>query len=188
MVLSLKCEFSLKRLLLVSALSAILSGCASGPAAYPISGEAGPTINRDTSGRSLSVVVHLYQLKERAEFDRLTFDAATSGKTDQDLFGSNLISVKELVLVPGGKQDITEKLAPETKFVGVVAYFRKPDPQAWRFLIDAKDARKQGLAFRVEDCYLALSSPTPQVIPGQTLGVTPVCDGSNTAKPAARKR
>lgn len=181
-------KYSGLKLILTAIIATGLAACASGPAVYPINGEAAPTINRDSSGKSLSVVVRLYQLKERADFDRLTFDTATSGKTDQDLFGASLVSMKEVVLVPGGKQQIVEKLEPDTKFVGIVGYFRKPDPQAWRYLIDAKDARKQGLAFRVEDCYLEITSPTPQAIPGQVLGARPVCAGPIISKPAAGKR
>lgn len=176
------------KLILSAILTTALTACATGPAVYPINGEAAPTINRDTNGKSLSVVVRLYQLKERTDFDRLTFDTATSGKSDQELFGASLVSMKEVVLVPGGKQQITEKLEPDTRFVGIVGYFRKPDPQAWRYLIDAKDARKQGLIFKVEDCYLEITAPTPQAIPGQSLSAKPVCSTPFNAKPAAGKR
>ena len=175
------------KLILTAMITTVLAACSSGPAVYPINGEAAPTINRDTSGKSLSVVVRLYQLKERTDFDRLTFDTATSGKSDSDLFGATMISMKELVLVPGGKQQIVEKLEPDTKYVGIVGYFRKPDPQAWRYLIDAKDARKQGLGFRVEDCYLEITAPTPQAIPGQVLPAHPVCSGPIITKPAPGK-
>ncbi|WP_084186933.1 type VI secretion system lipoprotein TssJ [Andreprevotia chitinilytica] len=176
-------------LALVATTLAFLNGCATVPKDYPINGEAAPTINRDTNGKSLSIVVRLYQLKEKNEFNRLTFDTAASGKPDQELFGQEFVSRTEVVLVPGGKQTITDKLQPETRFVGVVGFFRKPDGQAWRFLVDADAVRSKGLNFRVQDCYLQITTPDPVAIPGQAPNWKPDCGPQpTTTKPVVTKR
>ncbi|MBM3115235.1 type VI secretion system lipoprotein TssJ [Jeongeupia naejangsanensis] len=161
---------------LMAALAAItLASCASGPKDYAIQGEAAPVINRDTGGKPLSIVVRVYQLKDAAEFNKLTFDATSSGKSDAELLGNDLISRSELVLVPGSKQAIKDQIKPETRFVGVVGYFRKPDTNHWRFLVDASDVRSDGLTFKVQDCYLQVQVPKALPQPGVPAAFKPDC-------------
>jgi type VI secretion system protein VasD len=153
----------------------LVTGCQSVPKEYPISGTAEQIINRDINGKSLSVVVRLYQLKEKNEFTRLTFDAVASGKSDAELFPQEMVARTEVVLVPGATQKLTDKLMPEAKYVGVVGFFRRPDAQNWRFLVDADDVRSKGLSFAVQDCYLKLLQPKAILIPGQSANYTPEC-------------
>lgn len=156
-------------------LAATAAGCANGPRVYPITGVADPVINRDVNGDSLSIVIYAYQLRDKAEFARLTFDALASGKGDAELFPQELLGRSELMLVPGGQQIITGKLLPEARYVGVVGLFRKPDGQRWRFLVDADAVRRKGLAFEVKDCYLKPIEPEPLPMPGQSAGYRPEC-------------
>ena len=159
----------------VAACVAVLSGCAVGPVPYNIRADADPVINRDTTGNPLSVVIRLYQLKQRKEFNQLTFDLISSNRSDAELFGDSLLKRSEIVLVPGTSHGSTETLLADTKYLGVVAFFRRPDAHYWRFLIDADQIRKRGLSFRVRDCYLTLKDNTPVPIPGQPLDAKPVC-------------
>lgn len=152
-----------------------LAGCASGPKTYEIRGEADPVINRDISGMPLSVVVHVYQLKEAGEFSKLTFDTLASGRTASDLLGKDLLEKNEVMLVPGTKYTGTDKISPDAKHVGVVAFFRQPDQHYWRFLVDADKVRSSGLNFKVQDCHISLLGGKPNLIPGQPSDAKPVC-------------
>jgi type VI secretion system protein VasD len=156
-------------------LLAILAGCASGPKMYEIRGEADPVVNRDTTGAPLSVVVRLYQLKDSTEFSKLTFDTLASGRPESDLLGPELLEKNEVVLVPGNKHSSTDKLREDTKYIGIVAFFRRPDPNYWRYLVDADKVRSDGLTFRVQDCYLTLLNVKPVPIPGQPVNGKPTC-------------
>ena len=153
----------------------LLSGCATGPQPYEIRAQADPVINRDLTGNPLSVVIRLYQLKQSKEFNQLTFDLVSSNRSDTELFGEGLLKRSEIVLVPGTSHSSTETLLVDTKYLGVVAFFRRPDAHYWRFLIDADQIRKKGLSFRVRDCYLTLKDNTPAPIPGQALDAKPIC-------------
>lgn len=165
----------------------ILDGCATTPApkAYEVRANADAIINRDITGQPLSVVVRLYQLKQAKEFNTLTFDLATSNRTDAELFGESLIQRTELLLVPGTTHISTQALAPETKYLGVVAFFRRPDAHYWRFLIDANQVRSNGLSFQALDCYLQLKNTLVTPIPGQPSDAKPACLGENVAVPNA---
>lgn len=164
-----------------------LTGCTSAPKTFEIRAEADPVINRDTSGNPLSVVVHVYQLRDANEFAKLTFDTLASGRPVNELLGKDLLEKDEVLLVPGATYSNTNKLGEETKYLGIVALFRQPDQHYWRYLVDADSVRKSGLRFKVQDCYLALSSIRPSVIPGQPDGAPPACANSSpqVAGPAA---
>jgi type VI secretion system protein VasD len=163
----------------------LLSGCAVVPTPYEIRGNADPVINRDIMGNPLSVVVRLYQLKQSKEFNQLTFDLVSSNRSDAELFGDSLLKRSEIVLVPGTSHSSTETLLADTKYLGVVAFFRRPDAHYWRFLIDADQIRKKGLSFRVRDCYITLKDNTPLPIPGQALDAKPVCIEARAEAPTA---
>jgi type VI secretion system protein VasD len=153
-----------------------LAGCAaSGPKAIEIKGDADRLINRDASGKPLSVVVRVYQLKDAGEFSKMTFDTLASGRPESELLGQDLLEKSEVILVPGGQYAGTEKIREDTKYVGVVALFRQPDQHYWRWLVAADQVRSDGLRFRVQECYLALSNPKPTAIPGQPADAKPVC-------------
>jgi hypothetical protein len=74
----------------ILSLIALLSACAAPPKPKPftLKGEGAQTLNRDANGKSLSVVVHIYQLKDAREFSKLTFDMLASGRSaDSELLG-----------------------------------------------------------------------------------------------------
>lgn len=155
-----------------------LLGCASSPKTFEIKAEADSVINRDISGKPLSVVVHVYQLKDAGEFSKLTFDTLASGRSASDLLGKDLLEKNEVMLVPGAKYVNTDKIHEEARHIGVVAFFRQPDPHYWRLLIDAKEVRNGGLNFRVQDCYLSLITPKLTPIPGQPINAPAACVGN----------
>lgn len=161
-----------------------LGGCASGPKHYEMKAVADPIVNRDVSGHPLSVVVHVYQLKEAGEFSKLTSDALASGRPLSELLAKDLLEVNEVMLVPGGTETRTDKIHQDAKHVGIIAFFRQPDQHYWRVLADAEQVRKSGLHFKVQDCFLALVTPKPTLIPGQPSATPASCPG-NDVRPAA---
>ena len=188
----------------IAALAAVLvalhlSACSSSkpkPVDYHIYGEADTLLNRDVSARPLSVVLDVYQLKDRQAFSRLTFDDFVSGKSETDLFGDELIQKTEIVILPGGKQSLATSLLPETKYLGVVAVYRMPSEQQWRYLVPAEQIRKTGfwhwgssaektITVRLHDCYLTVEGVDVDLIPGQKAETVPTCalpaDASATA-------
>lgn len=182
-----------------------LAGCASGPVAYKIRTAGDPVINRDESGSPLSVVVRVYQLKDRKEFAKLSFDALSSGRSDEELLGADLIERSEVIVVPGTQSFAATTLNPEAKYVGVVGLFRQPDINNWRYLIKAdnirsnsvgisvslgnmfkaEDIRTTGLSFTVRDCSLELIAPDAELLAGQTKSGKPVCAAPEEASASA---
>lgn len=162
----------------------VLGGCASGPKSYEIKAVAAPVVNRDVAGRPLSVVVHIYQLKEAGEFSKLTFDMLASGRPLSELLGKDLLEVNEVMLVPDSTETRADKIHQDARHVGIVAFFRQPDQHYWRVLVDAEQVRSNGIHFRVQDCFLSLVSPKPTLIPGQA-PVTPSSCPASDMRPAS---
>ena len=168
-------------------INALLGGCASSPKQYAIRGDGDPSLNRDINGKSLSVVVRIYQLKDAQEFSKLTFDTLASGRPESDFLGSALLDKTDAVIIPGGSYENSQKLLEDTKFVGIVAFFRKPDPYYWRQLAEADDVRSNGLAFKVQDCYVVLTGDKAIRLPGQPDNYRPDCGASTqSAQPLLR--
>lgn len=169
-------SYWLRRAVVLS-LIALLAACASTPKPkqFTLKGEGAQTLNRDVNGKSLSVVVHIYQFKDAREFSKLTFDMLASGRPDSELLGASLLEKSDAVVVPGGNFVSTEKLNDETKYLGIVAYFRNPDPHHWRQLIDVETLKKRGMGpdgspgatFKVQDCYIKIIDIEPVLLPGQ---------------------
>jgi len=158
------------------------------PEEFALKGLADESVNLDVTDLPLSVVVRVYQLRGREEFARLGFEALTGGRSDAALFPKDLVNVNELVLVPGTTQELNDKLLPETKFVGVVGFFRRPEPQYWRFLVDARAVRTEGLTFRAKHCYLTAIAPRAEPLSGQVAGGKPDCYGSATSPVRSRSK
>lgn len=153
----------------------MLSACASTRDAA-IHAEASGKLNRDTRGQSLSVAVKVYQLRSDQAFSRLTIEAIGAGKPDQALLSPDLISVRDMTLLPGGKVDLTDfVLAEDAKYVGIVGMFRQPDRHFWRLLFDAEDVLDDDLQVRAEDCYLVAVRPKASPLPGQSGSASPSC-------------
>jgi type VI secretion system protein VasD len=150
---------------------------------FALKGVADERVNPDATDWPLSVVVRVYQLRANTEFSRLGFEAIAGGRPDTALFPRDFVAVNELVLVPGTTQQFNDKLLPETKYVGVVGFFRRPEPQYWRFIVDAQDVRNEGLVVLAKHCYLSAITPRAGLLPGQTPGGKPDCYGFSVTTP-----
>lgn len=174
----------------------VLSACASAPKQYGIRGEGDQVLNRDINGKSLSVVVRVYQLRDAREFSKLTFDTLASGHPEAELLGPALLDRTDAIVVPGGNYVSSEKLHEEARFVGIVALFRNPDPRYWRQLVSvdsmtAHDGflnKEKGVSFRVQDCYVMINGAKPIPLPDQTADAHPECGAPRTSGARANIR
>ena len=167
-----------KTCMIFAALALPLLGGCGGPKNITLSTEASQMLNRDKHGKPLSVVVQVYQLKSDQEFKLLTPDLLASGKPIENVLGSSVLSRKELLFVPGGKQEMDITIDEGANFVGVIGYFRQPNPQFWRLLYDANRVRSKDLKFKVADCYLQAIKPEALQLPDQPKSGAVECPAS----------
>lgn len=165
----------MRRIVLLSLLSLALAACASKPVPVEFRAVADDALNLDEQGRPLSLVFRVYQLRDAEAFQRLTYESLNEGKPDADLFGTSLVSRSEHVMLPGQPATLPTSIAPETKFLGVVGFFRRPDSQQWRFLFDRESVLKKGLTVRAHSCHMQFEAPRPLALAGQDLSRAADC-------------
>ena len=106
---------------------------------------AGEQLNTDSTGRSLAVVARVYKLRATESFMQAPYDAIAAASPDRnDGWNRDVVEVREVVLAPGQRHEVVETIAPGTSHLAVVALFRSPAEQRWRFVFDAKAAAATG--------------------------------------------
>lgn len=128
---------------------------------------AGTVLNTDAEGRSLSIVARIYKLKDKANFESAPYTDFMELKPSKiPEFASDIVEVREVVLTPGKQYDVIETVGADAPYIAVVALFRAPAAQRWRFVFDTRSAASSGVTMGVHGCALSVST-------GQPLGVAP---------------
>ena len=123
---------------------------------------ASDSLNVDTSGRSLSLVVRIYKLRSPSAFLNAPYDTFGHGGREKLALADELIEGREIVLLPGQQQEINERWAREAPYVGVVALFRAPAPQRWRYAFELEATQADaGLVLGAHACTLSVASGEP---------------------------
>ena len=127
---------------------------------------AGQVLNTDPGGRALSLVTRIYRLRSTAQFTQANYAAFAAADAAKAPFADEVVSVDEVVLAPGQKYEVVQSLPLDVSHLAVVALFRSPDEQRWRFVFDAKAAVKTGVTVGAHACALSVSE-------GEPLGASP---------------
>lgn len=117
---------------------------------------AGSNLNAGATDKPLSLVVRIYKLKQTGAFYSAPYAAFLSPEKEKEALGADLIEVREVNLVPGQLYEVTERVAREAGFVGVVTLFRSPALQRWRIAFGAKDAEMAGVILGLHACSLTV--------------------------------
>jgi type VI secretion system protein VasD len=161
----------MKRTWIMLCLAGLLIGCGGGgiglrkPAPVPESQQpprnvvvhlhAAQRLNVDARGQSLALLVRIYKLRQRGAFDRAPFAAFLSPQAEREGLGADLVDVSEVTLVPGQRLDVSDRLARDTPWLGVVALFHAPAGNAWRAVIPAAAAEGAGMTIGLHACALS---------------------------------
>ncbi|MBU6487131.1 MAG: type VI secretion system lipoprotein TssJ [Burkholderiales bacterium] len=168
------------------ALSLLLSGCAAGisvlgaaastalqaagigkppvpdsqkpPRDIPLTLAAASNLNAAEDHHPLALVVRLYALKDPTSFQQAPFDTFTDPAKEKTALGADLLSVREVTLIPGQHYQMTEKVTREAQAFGVVALFRDPALQRWKFAFDPAKSEKSGIMIGLHNCAMTVTS------------------------------
>ena len=129
---------------------------------------AAPNLNAANDNHPLAVVVRLYALKDSTSFQQAPFDTFTDPAKEKSTLGTDLLSVREVTLIPGQHYQMTEKVTREAQAFGVVALFRDPALQRWKFAFDPAKSEKSGIMIGLHNCAMTVTngsviSPDPQL-------------------------
>lgn len=115
-------------------LAAVLVGCSSSPTRVAMVGQVGaaPDLNPDGSGRPSPVKLRVYQLRADTAF--MAADYFAIFDNEKATLEKDLVSRTEYELDPSDYKKLGITVAPDTRFIGVVAAYREIEKARWRAL------------------------------------------------------
>lgn len=119
---------------------------------------AGANLNAGGRSHALALVAKIYKLRQSAAFEQAPYDGFLSPQREKELLGADLVEVKEVLLVPGQRYEVLEKVSREAYYIGVVGLFRTPAPQRWRLAFAAADAERAGIAIGMNACAMSVGN------------------------------
>lgn len=121
------------------------------------------------------LVVRVYALKDPTSFEQAPFDTFTDPQKEKSTLGADLLSVREVTLIPGQRYSATEKVSREAQALGIVALFRDPAMQRWKFAFDPAKSEKSGIMVGLHNCAMTVTNGTviapEQGMPSQPLNM-----------------
>lgn len=117
-------------------------------------------LNTDSRSRSFSLVIRVYQLKQSSAFQQAFYDIFLDQQKEKNAFGSDVIAVKEITLIPGQTFINTEKISNSADYIGIVALFHSPAASRWKLTFPTKGVSKSGIALGVNACSITVDSGT----------------------------
>ncbi len=109
----------------------LLAGCTS---AMYVNFNADHQLNPNQQHRALPVQVNIYQLSDKDAFDQATFRELW--QQDTKILGNSLISKRQVIIKPGDTTAVKIDRAKDSRYIGIVALFRKPDGDSWRVMYE----------------------------------------------------
>jgi len=108
-------------------------------------------INPDIEGKASSVIVRVYQLTNKINFENATYDALFD--SDHNALGTEYITLNEYLVDPDSKKEIDLKISENAKYIGVVVGYRSIDMVTWRTIMEVPKGSlwsDSGLEVKVE--------------------------------------
>jgi type VI secretion system protein VasD len=134
-----------------------LAASATRPRQVDLRLHAGEVLNTDNTGRSLAVVARVYKLRSASGFLQLPHDAFLADHPAADSpLSKDVVGVQEWVLTPGQQLESIVNLSPEVSHLAVVALFRSPAPQRWRFVFESVAASASGVTLGLHGCAISV--------------------------------
>ncbi|MEW5787873.1 MAG: type VI secretion system lipoprotein TssJ [Pseudomonadota bacterium] len=127
-----------------------------GPAyEVPLLLAAGEQLNATSDGQALSLVVRIYQLRDPQSFKSLTYEQAAAPDGGKSVLGEDMITFKEVLVVPGETYQLKQKLPGDGTTLGVVGLFRAPAGNRWKIAFAAKESKDSGITVGAHACALS---------------------------------
>lgn len=151
------------------------------PLQVPLHLHAGDNLNAGTGARPLSLVVRVYQLRDRTRFEQAPFEVFVDEQREIDMLGGDVLAVTEFLLAPGQRHEVLEQLPVEGRHLGVVALFRQPAPVRWRLVFDPAAAGPAGITVGLHAC--AMTTPSAAALQTPLAGAAHSLSGSRCSRP-----
>jgi type VI secretion system protein VasD len=141
-----------------------LPGCSmfgsSGPATLSATVTATDQVNPDARKRPSPVVVRVFELRAPTLFEQADF--VSLFEKDQAVLAAEMVGREEFVMRPGESRPIAKPLAPDTKFIGVMAAFRELERARWRAVVPVVANKKNVLTISLDGIVVQATRTSPK--------------------------
>lgn len=135
------------------------------PYFVPLRIHAGDNLNAGSGTTPLGLLVRVYRLKDANAFNAAPYETFLDPAREKEALGADLIESRELLLVPGQRYEITEKLPREAAYLGVVALFQSPAAARWKFAFESEKAQLSGIFIGALACAMTVTKGEPVEAP-----------------------
>lgn len=122
---------------------------------------ASTSLNTLPDGQSLALLVRIYRLRSPDSFLQAPADTFGDATREKELLGDDLVSVREVQLVPGQRHEAADKLPRDIAHVGIVALFHHPAVGRWRYAFPTAPAELTGIDIGVHACAMTVHGGRP---------------------------
>lgn len=126
----------------------------------PVYITADKALNTIGGAQSLSLVVRIYQLRSAQTFETMTYEQANSSDGGKSVLGSDLVSMREVTLLPGKTYDLPLTAPGDVTTIGVIGLFHAPADNRWRLSFDAQASSGDGIKIGAHACSLTMDEGT----------------------------
>ncbi len=96
-------------------------------------------VNPDFKGEPSPIVVRVYQLADKVNFDNAEYQALFDN--DHSQLANEYISSDQQLIEPGSDNLLELKISENTRFIGVIAGYRNLDDAQWRDILAVPEKR-----------------------------------------------
>ena len=128
------------------------------PRNVPVKLHAATRLNVNADGQPLALAVRLYKLRQKDAFEGAPYATFLDPRLERESLGADLVEVREIMLVPGQRYEVTEKVAREAGHLGIVALFHTPAAGRWRTAVSSLDAERNGVNVGLHACAMSVGS------------------------------
>lgn len=121
---------------------------------------ASSSLNVTDSGQSLALVTRIFKLRGPDSFLQASIDTFGDAAREKQALGDDLVSVREVQLLPGQHHEFTDKVARDVPYIGIVGLYRRPATGRWRYAFKASEAERQGLSLGAHACAMSVQTGT----------------------------
>jgi type VI secretion system protein VasD len=130
---------------------------------------ASTSLNVTPQGHSLALLTRVYRLRSPDSFLQAPQAVFGDPVREKEALGDDLVSVREVQLLPGQLHETVDKLPRDIGHVGIVALYRHPARGRWRFAFKAAEAEFSGLQIGAHACALSVQTGQPAGLPPDSM-------------------
>lgn len=122
---------------------------------------ASDSLNVLPSGESVALLTRIYKLRSPNAFLQAPYEVFGDPVKEKAQLGDDIIATREVQMIPGQHDEVIDRTAREARYIGIVALYRNPAAQRWRYAFRSESAETSGLSIGLHACAMSVQVGEP---------------------------